>query len=77
MNDRTLQRKLNQLAKLANKIEDEAKRRYGPDGFLFFEAEGTFYVMDGDARDDESIIERQKHIRMHSAKYCRMGAGAW
>jgi hypothetical protein len=77
MNDQTLQRKLNQLAKLANEIDDEAKRRYGAIGFLFFEADGTFYIMDGDARDCESVAERQKHICMHSAGYCRMGAGAW
>jgi len=78
MDDKTLQRKLNQLARLANELDAEAKRRYGDEGHLFFEAEGTFYIMAGDADPDrEGSAERQKFIRARSDGYCRMGTGAW
>lgn len=75
MDDATLQRKLNKLCSLANELAEEAKRRYGPEGFLFYEAEGTFHIMAGDV--DGSSAERQKFVRMSSDKYCRMDCGAW
>jgi hypothetical protein len=40
MTDAEVKRKLNQIAKLANELDAEAKRRYGREGFLFFEAGG-------------------------------------
>ncbi len=43
MTDEQVQRKLNQLVKIANELDAEAKARYGDPGNLFFEAEGTFY----------------------------------
>ena len=77
MDDKTVQRKLNQLRKISNEMVDEAKRRYGPEGMLFFEAEGTFHLMDGDADPSQSGVERQKHVRLSSDGFCRMGCGAW
>lgn len=67
--------KLEQLRVIANELDAEAKRRYGPDGFLFFESEGGFHLMDGDS--DKSNAHRQKHVKFSSVGHCRMGAGAW
>ena len=75
MDDKTLQRKLNQLAKLCDELDAEAKRRYGIDGNLFFEAEGAFHIMDGDAEEGRNAERRQDHIRF-SSRYCQLGAGA-
>lgn len=70
--------KLDQLAALANELDAEAKRRYGPEGMLFFEAEGGFYLMDGDeTHDTATSSQRQKRIKFSSQIVCRMGAGAW
>lgn len=67
--------KLDKLAKLANELNAEAKALYGPEGNLFFEADGTFYLMDGDANGSSS--ERQEHVKAQSTVYCNMGCGAW
>lgn len=75
MSDKAVQAKLNALAVLANELHEEAQRRYGTTGNLFFEAEGTFYFMAGDA--DEGVKERQEFIRFSSKGYCHMGGGAW
>ena len=72
---RQIQAKLNRIAKLASELDDEAKRRWGPDAMLFFEAEGAFFMMSGDS--DRSSLTRQQFIQMRSEGYCRMGAGAW
>lgn len=77
MTDQELQRKLNRLVKLANELVDEAQRRYGPDGNLFFESGGAFNIMDGDAPEEEGAAARQAHIRFSSQKYCKMDAGVW
>jgi len=77
MTDDELQRGLDRLARLSNKLKAEAQRRYGKDGMLFFEAEGTFHIMDGDAHHRQSCVERQKHIRFSANVISRMDAGAW
>lgn len=74
MDDKTLQRKLDQLAKLANALDDEAKRRYGEQAMLFFEAAGSFHIMKGDS--DGSMADRTA-MAVFSSDYCCMGAGAW
>jgi hypothetical protein len=75
MTDVTLKRKLEKLVALANELDDEAKRRYGKEGFLFFEAEGGFHIMSGDC--DGSTDERQKFSKFRAKSNCTMGAGAW
>ena len=75
MTDKQIQAKLDQLCKIANELVDEAKARYGKDGNLFFESDGTFHLMDGD--NEGSASERQESVRFSSSGYCRMGAGAW
>jgi hypothetical protein len=74
MTDTTVQRKLNQLRKIANELADEAQLR-SPEGSLFYESEGNFHLMDGDC--DSGAMERQKHILFSSDGYCRMGCGSW
>lgn len=75
MTNEQIQKKLNQLVKLANDLEEEAKRRYGKSGNLFYEAEGCFYLMDGD--EDSGAAARQSHIKFRSQGFCNMGGGAW
>ena len=75
MTDEQIQKKLNQLTRIANELGREAKRRYGREGTLFFEADGGFHIMDGD--EDHGLSARQKHIRFSSDGHCTMGAGAW
>jgi hypothetical protein len=72
MTDAVIKRKMNQLANLCDELDDEAKRRYGEDAFLFFEAGGYFQIMDGD-----SDFGRQNHIRLQSDTPCKLQAGAW
>ena len=77
MTDGQLQRSLDRLARLAERLDVEAKRRYGEDGMLFFEAEGSFHIMDGDACGNfDSAVDRQKHVRFSSV-HTNLSAGAW
>lgn len=75
MDDKTIQRKLNQLRKISNELVEEAKERYGKDGQLFYECEGYFHLMDGD--DMNGAHARQNHSRFRSSGPSRMGCGAW
>lgn len=72
---RQIQAKLNRLAAIANELDAEAKRRWGPKAMLFFEAEGGFHMMSGDS--DGGASKRQEFMEMRSDGYCTMGAGAW
>jgi hypothetical protein len=74
MTDKTIQRKLNQLRKIANELNEEAILRF-EHGSLFYESGGTFYMMDGDS--DSGTAERQAHIQFNSDGYCHMGCGSW
>ena len=74
MTKQKLQQKMEQFLELGNELNAEAKRRYGSDGFLFHEADGSVYIMDGDS--NINVEERQKHIKL-SAHGARWGAGAW
>ena len=76
MTDAEVQKKLDQLARIANELDNEAKRRYGSEGQLFFEAEGQFHFMSSD-HSDAGISERQSGIVMTSKGNTRMGCGAW
>ena len=75
MTDETVQRKLNQLRKIANELVAEAHARYGDEGMLFYECEGSFHLMDGD--ENSGVLERQEHIQFSSTGVCRLGCGAW
>ena len=74
MDDKTLQKKLDQLARLAQQMQKEAQSRY-PGGRLFYECEGQFHVMAGDA--DGGASDRQEFIRFTSRPFCNMDCGAW
>lgn len=76
MTDAEVQKKLDQLVRIANELDKEAKKRYGSDGQLFFEAEGQFHFMSHD-RPDSGIVERQSGVVMTSRGNTRMGCGAW
>lgn len=75
MTDRKLKNMLNTLAKLANELNEEAKARYGPDGHLYFEADGTFYLMVGYC--GEGGVLEQENVRFSSEIPCYMDCGAW
>jgi hypothetical protein len=74
MDDRTIQKKLNQLVKIANELNVEAGRRW-PEGRLFFESDGAFHIMSNDA--DASAKSRQEFVEFSSDGHCTMSAGAW
>ncbi len=75
MDDATLKRKLAQFVKLGNELHGEAKLRYGPEGFLFHEAEGGVFLMSGD--DNGTAGSRQEFIRESAKGIAHWGAGAW
>jgi hypothetical protein len=78
MDDKTLQKKLDEFVKLGNELDAEAKKRYGAKGFLFHEADGGIHVMDGDLEGvPRNLSERQSHIRFSANGHVRWGAGAW
>lgn len=76
MTDREVQRRLNQLVRLCNDLDAEAKRRYGSEGMLFYESEGGFYLMSGDS-DNGNVTARQEHVQFHSTGVCNLGSGSW
>lgn len=75
MTDKEIQKDLNMLVRLCNKLVVEAHRRHGAPGQLFYEAEGSFHLMRGDVNDGPQ--ERQAYIDLSSEGVCRLGAGAW
>lgn len=75
---RSMQRKLDKIAKLSAELNTEAKEAYGSDAFVFVEAEGGIYVMDGDACPyTGSTSERQEHVRLAAKPMHFLRAGAW
>ena len=76
MTNEQVQKKLNLLQKIANQLAREAKKRYGADGLLFYEADGAFHFM---SHDDgaNGIASRQGGIIMSSVGYTDMDCGAW
>ena len=61
MTDTTLTRKLKQMLELGNELDAEAKRRYGPDGLLLHEADGSLLIMD--KYNTDSATSREPHIK--------------
>ncbi len=75
MDDKTVQKKLDQLVKITNELAAEAKRRYGPQACIFYEAEGAFHMME---KDECGVSrERQRGVKFSSNGYCRADCGAW
>jgi hypothetical protein len=75
MTNKELASKIDEFVRLGNELDSEAKRRYGKNGWLFHEADGGVYIMDGDSYG--STDDRQKHIKERSGRNARWGAGAW
>jgi hypothetical protein len=69
MDDRTVQRKLNQLTRLANELHGEAVRRYGDEAGIYY-ASGYFNMMAG--ADPEL-----KLVRFKSNGLCHLDSGDW
>jgi len=77
MDDSTLMRKLNQIVKLSQELDDEAKRRFS-EGWIFAEADGGLHFMSGDADvDREGMSARHRFIQMSAKGIHRIGVGAW
>lgn len=76
MNDTEVQKKLNDLQRIANELAKEAKKRYGDNGRLFYEAEGQFHFM---SHDDSvsGAANRQSGVVMSSRGVTDMDCGAW
>ena len=76
MTDAQVQAKLDQLVKLSNELVKEARRRYGPQGQLLYEADGGFHFMKHD-ESDSGISNRQTGVVMSSRGHSLMDCGAW
>lgn len=70
-----IQKLLNRIATDSVKAEEMAKTLYGPEGFIFAEAEGTLSAMAGDCYGTAQA--RQKFVRLSAKSYHRLGVGAW
>lgn len=75
MDDKTVQRKLDQLARIANELQEEAERRYGTKAMLFYESDSGFHFMSGD-KPDGACEERTSFVEL-SSRSCRMECGSW
>ena len=75
MDDKTVQRKLNQLTKIVNELADEALRRYGEESSILYEAEGAFHMMAHDRIGRG--YKRQDGIMFTSNGYTRADCGGW
>lgn len=73
MTDAQVERKMKKIVELCNELHAEAQARYGREGFLFYESEGTFHLMDGDS---VSGI-RNQHSKVQSPGICDLQCGAW
>lgn len=74
MDDRTLQRKLNQMVRLGNELDAEAKRRWGQDGLLFHEADGGLVMMD---ILSEEAGSKSDHVMFAAKDMVLWGSGAF
>lgn len=63
------------FVRLGNELDAEIKKKFGPKGFLFHEADGGVYAMSDDA--DGHARERQTFIKARSNGSAKWGAGAW
>jgi hypothetical protein len=75
MTPKQIKQKLERLVEICNELDEEAKRRWGPDGNLFFESDGTFHMMSGDCNGFSR--QRQSYVAFSSQTHCQLGAGAW
>ena len=65
MTEQQIQKKLDQLAKIANELSEAAKELYGPDGALYYEAGGSFVLLrDGEPCSDSVTFRSQINCRM-------------
>lgn len=75
MTDREIQRKLNRLAKIANELDAEARRRYPESGSGLWYADGYFCILSGDVF--EGPRNSQNYVKFSSNTLCRMDSGSW
>lgn len=68
LQDKDIQRKLNQLTKITNELAEEARRRHGSSGGIYYEAHGIFYFMSGDDMDN---------VEFSSDNIAKMDCGGW
>ena len=74
MDARALRRKLRQFVELGNELNREAKRRYGPEGLLFHEADGSVCVMS--FLPDEAYGNPNQYVKF-SESGAEWGAGGF
>ena len=77
MEDTQLQRKLDQMLKLGNEIDQEAKRRYGEEGLLFHEADGSLLVMKRLKSDFGDQFDNNEQIMFSAKGVVEWGCGAF
>jgi hypothetical protein len=73
LTDKEIQRKLNQLTKLANELDAEAKRRWEKGGLFY--ADGDFNLLNN--CEDMEYPSQDEIVEFRSKGLCRMDSGAW
>jgi hypothetical protein len=71
--DKELQKKLNQMLKLGNELDEEAKRRYGENALLFHEADGGLLIMD----ELPESGNKSDHVLARASGVVQWGSGAF
>jgi hypothetical protein len=78
MSDKEIIQALNKVARLLNKVHEEAVLRYGNDAQIFFDEGGIFNVMDGDQNfNSEDRANRHDYVQFSSTVRAKVTGGAW
>ncbi len=75
MTDNEIQRKLNQLVKIANDLSAEARNRWGEGSGLYY-ADGAFNLHDPSLHEGVGDMNPEA-VHFRSLDLCRMDGGAW
>jgi hypothetical protein len=74
MTDSEIKKKMEQISKLSQELDAEAKRRYGKGAQLFLETNDLHFA--SSVPDDGGFNNRQSGI-IFTARNCRIESGAW
>ena len=73
---RRVRERLDTIARKVRELDEILRAEFGPEAFVFFEADGTICAMSGDDTNGSST-ERQRYVVAQADHYARYGAGAW
>lgn len=78
MTDSEIKRKMEQICKLSQDLDEEAKRRYGKEAQLFLETNSLhFSTHIPDGVRGTTMLDRQAGILFTARAKCCIESGAW